>query len=62
MKKTQKAIRHVLTERWYAWENARYAAMDDPEVNLYADPEKGDQAFIPMPQVEEVRVGFARFH
>lgn len=51
---TQKSIKHVLTERWYAWENARYAAMDDPEVNLYADPDQGDLAYIPKPQGEEV--------
>ena len=54
VKTTQKAIQHVLTERWYTWENARFAAMEDPEVNLYADPDKGDEAYIPMPAIEEV--------
>ncbi|KAK7541992.1 mitochondrial 54S ribosomal protein uL29m [Phyllosticta citribraziliensis] len=34
VKDTMKAIRHTLIERWYAWENARQAALDDPEVNL----------------------------
>lgn len=31
---TQRAIRHVLTERWYAWEEARKAARHDEEVDL----------------------------
>jgi len=31
---TQKAIRHVLTERFYAWEDARKLAETDSEVNL----------------------------
>ena len=55
VKKTQKNIKFVLTERFYAWENARVAAMDDPEVNLYADPDKGEPAYLPKPQMEEVR-------
>ena len=41
------SIKHALTERWYAWENARQAAMEDEEVNLYADNEKGEQAYLP---------------
>lgn len=24
--------------------------MDDPEVNLYADPDNGEQAYIPAPE------------
>lgn len=43
-----KAIRHTLTERWYAWDNARYAAMEDPEVNLYAAGTEEDPAYIPL--------------
>ncbi|KAH9815048.1 Mitochondrial 39-S ribosomal protein L47 (MRP-L47), partial [Teratosphaeria destructans] len=46
-KATMRAIRHCLTERWYAWENAREAGMDDDEVDLYADPSKGEQAYLP---------------
>ena len=42
-----KAIRHSLTERWYAWENARQAAMEDQEVNLYANADKGQSAYQP---------------
>jgi len=42
-----KNIKFVLTRRWYAWEDARDAAMDDEEVNLYADPDKGQPAYLP---------------
>ena len=31
-----KRIKHTLTERWYAWENARAVAQNDPEVHLSA--------------------------
>ncbi|KAI0020564.1 MRP-L47-domain-containing protein [Xylariomycetidae sp. FL0641] len=34
VRKTMKAIKHTLTERWYAWEDARSLAMSDPEVDL----------------------------
>lgn len=34
VKKTMRAIRHVLTERFYAWEDARKLAEQDPEINL----------------------------
>lgn len=47
VRKTMKGIRHCLTERWYAWENARVAGMEDPEVDLYADLEKGEAAYLP---------------
>lgn len=33
---TQRAIKHVLTERWYAWEDARKVAQKDPEINMRA--------------------------
>lgn len=52
---TMKSIRFVLTERYYAWENARAAAMDDPEVDLTADPEHGEQAYLVKQDVDEVR-------
>jgi large subunit ribosomal protein L47 len=32
-----KAIKHVLTERYYAWEDAVKLAEKDPEVNLSGD-------------------------
>lgn len=41
-----KSIKTVLTQRWYAWEDARVAAMEDEEVNLYADPDKGEPAYL----------------
>ncbi|OJD37499.1 50s ribosomal protein l4 [Diplodia corticola] len=34
VKLTMRAIKHTLTERWYAWENAREVAASDEEVNL----------------------------
>lgn len=55
VKETMKAIKHTLTERWYAWENARVAAMEDEEVNLYADLEKGEPAYIPRGSASEAR-------
>lgn len=50
IKLTMRAIKHTLTERWYAWENARVEAVVDPEVDLSG---KGP-AFTP---VVEVRIG-----
>jgi len=55
VKETMKAIKHTLTERWYAWENARVAAMDDEEVNLYADLDKGESAYLPHGTTSEAR-------
>ncbi|WPG99484.1 Putative ribosomal protein L47 [Acrodontium crateriforme] len=52
IKITQRHIKLVLTERYYAWENARYAAMDDPEINMYANLEKGESVYTPS-QVEQ---------
>ena len=34
-----KAIKKTLTERWYAWEDARKIAERDPEIDLGADLE-----------------------
>ncbi|QIX00933.1 hypothetical protein AMS68_006450 [Peltaster fructicola] len=45
--KTQKAIKHALTERWYQFESARELAMGDPEINLYANHENGEPAYLP---------------
>ncbi|KAI5271773.1 MRP-L47-domain-containing protein [Aureobasidium subglaciale] len=45
VKLTQRAIKHVLTERWYAWEDARMLAEQDPSVNLYPDP--GERSYTP---------------
>ena len=49
-----KAVRATLLERWYSWENARSAAMDDKEVNLYADPSKGEPVYKPGSYQEDV--------
>ncbi|KAL8801727.1 MAG: hypothetical protein Q9182_004266 [Xanthomendoza sp. 2 TL-2023] len=43
---TQKAIKHTLTERFYAFEDARRVAVSDPEVDLDAEP--GTQAYTPI--------------
>ena len=43
---TQRAIKHALTERYYAFEEARRVAVADPEVDLEAEP--GTQAYIPV--------------
>ena len=53
IKKTQKAIKRALTERWYAWENARVAAMEDPEIDLYAG-QAGEKAYFPRDDADEV--------
>ncbi|KLU81851.1 54S ribosomal protein L4 [Magnaporthiopsis poae ATCC 64411] len=34
VRRTMKSIKHVLTERYYAWEDAVKLAKDDPEINL----------------------------
>lgn len=39
IRQTQAKIKHTLTERWYAWEDAWKVAEKDPEVNLKADLE-----------------------
>ena len=49
---TMKNIKICLTERWYSWEEARVAAMEDEEVDLYADPEKGQSAYLPKELTE----------
>ncbi|KAF2395713.1 MRP-L47-domain-containing protein [Trichodelitschia bisporula] len=33
IRRTMRAIKHTLTERWYAWEDARQLADSDPEIN-----------------------------
>lgn len=38
-----RAIKHVLTERYYVWEDARKLAAEDPEINLWA--EEGEPAY-----------------
>lgn len=34
IKNTQRGIKHVLTERYYAWQDARKVALNDNEVDL----------------------------
>lgn len=49
-----KRIKFVLTERWYTWEDARQAAMEDKEINMYADIDAGEAAFVPKDDLEEL--------
>ncbi|KAK3352334.1 54S ribosomal protein L4, mitochondrial [Lasiosphaeria hispida] len=49
VKATQKAIKHVLTERFYAWEDAVELAKSDPEIDLSGD----GPAFTPKEYLEE---------
>ncbi|KAI9774671.1 MAG: 54S ribosomal protein L4 mitochondrial [Geoglossum simile] len=37
IRRTQRSIKHVLTERWYSWEDARKIARTDSEVDLSGD-------------------------
>ncbi|RYO77042.1 hypothetical protein DL766_006876 [Monosporascus sp. MC13-8B] len=39
VRKTMKAIRHALTERYYLWEDARELAESDPEIDLSGNGE-----------------------
>lgn len=54
VKLTMRGIKHVLTERWYTWENARVAAMEDEEVDLYADIDNGQSAYLPKSEAVSV--------
>lgn len=46
---TQRAIKQVLTERFYSWRNAQEIAKEDPEINLSSD----GPAYVPSNLVEE---------
>ncbi|PIA92510.1 54S ribosomal protein L4, mitochondrial [Cercospora beticola] len=52
IKKTMKRIKQVLTERWYTWENARQDAMQDEEINMYADLDAGEPAYLPKEEAQ----------
>lgn len=45
-----RGIKHVLTERQYAWEDALKLAENDPEVNLSGD---GNPVYTPLEYLEE---------
>lgn len=51
VKKTMTSIRHVLTERFYTWEDAVELAKKDPEINLAAG-EDGGSSFTPGAYLE----------
>lgn len=48
-----KAIKHVLTERFYLWEDARRLAENDPEINLSGEGE----AYTPLAGYENMEEG-----
>lgn len=49
VKQTQRAIKHVLTERYYAWTEAREIGAKDPEVDLSGE----GIAYTPMEYLED---------
>ncbi|KZF25390.1 54S ribosomal protein L4, mitochondrial [Xylona heveae TC161] len=57
VRRTQRAVKHVLTERWYAWEAARKLAKTDEEIDLNSP----GQIYLPrdfeedVPEEEELR-------
>lgn len=55
VKLTMKRIKFVLTERWYAWEDARWDAMADPSIDMYA--EDGQNPYDPAKDIEQPGVG-----
>lgn len=57
VKTTMKRIKFVLTERWYAWEDARWDAMADPSIDMYA--EDGQHAYDPSKEINEPEVGWS---
>lgn len=50
VRKTQNAIKHALTERFYAWEDAVQLAKEDPEIEFTKD---GGVSFTPIEEVRE---------
>ena len=46
---TQRAIKQVLTERFYSWRDAQEVARDDPEVDMSGE----GPAYVPTDFVEE---------
>ncbi|KAJ8130347.1 hypothetical protein O1611_g3283 [Lasiodiplodia mahajangana] len=49
VRKTMRAIKHALTERWYLWEDARKLAETDPEIDL----SNVQSPFVPRDYLEE---------
>jgi hypothetical protein len=49
VRRTQRAIKQALTERFYSWDEARKLARDDPEVDLSGE----NQAYTPGNALED---------
>lgn len=47
---TQRAIKQVLTERYYSWRDAEVIAKEDPEINVSGE----GPAYVPRDFVEEL--------
>jgi len=54
---TQRGIKHVLTERYYSWQEAKQLAKDDPEIEF---SEKG-AIYTPGSALEEVNLEVCLF-
>lgn len=50
VRKTQNAIKHALTERFYAWEDAVQLAKEDPEIEFTKD---GGVSYAPTEELRE---------
>jgi large subunit ribosomal protein L47 len=49
VRRTQRAIKQALTERYYSWRDAEAIAKDDPEINLSGD----GPTYVPRDFLEE---------
>lgn len=63
MRRTQRAIKQVLTERYYSWRDAEAIAKDDPEVDLsgngptytpsdFVEEDVPEEDVLPLPEVK----------
>ena len=53
---TQRAIKHALTERYYAWEDARKVAVEDPEHRDEVNLNPSDDRPAYTPKIYDVRL------
>jgi large subunit ribosomal protein L47 len=50
VRRTQRAIKQVLTERYYSWRDAEVVAKEDPEIDLSGE----GPAYVPVDFEEDV--------
>lgn len=53
---TQRAIKHALTERYYAWEDARRVAVEDPKHRVEVNLNPSDNRYAYTPEIYDVRM------